>query len=112
MARKNDMTVYQEAALSTAIYPPDLRFAYPTLGLVGEAGEVANVVKKVFRDDGGMIQKHTADKIADELGDVLWYVAVLAAEIGVDLADLAERNLIKLRSRQARGVLGGEGDER
>lgn len=108
-----DLNTYQEKARSTAIYP-DLgsNIIYPTLGLSGEAGEISEKVKKVMRDDGGVLTDPKREAIALELGDVLWYVSQLAAEIDFSLEDIAQKNLDKLFSRKDRGVLGGSGDQR
>lgn len=102
---------YQDAAQRTAIYPSDQGLIYTVLGLVGEAGEVAEKVKKRIRDgDDG--SGNFEDSMAAELGDVLWYLANCASELGYSLSDVALQNLDKLQSRKARGVLGGSGDER
>ncbi|MDD3386351.1 MAG: nucleoside triphosphate pyrophosphohydrolase family protein [Candidatus Pacebacteria bacterium] len=104
---------YQEKARETAIYPnKDNNFIYPTLGLVGEAGEVAEKIKKVIRDDGGIISDEKKSEITKELGDVLWYIANLSKEIDVSLDDVALKNIEKLQSRQQRGELHGSGDNR
>jgi len=104
---------YQLSALTTAVYPDrGNNFAYPALGLAGEAGEVADKLKKVIRDDGGVLTDPVRDAVAKELGDVLWYVAVLASEIDYDLNDIAQINVNKLASRHQRGVLSGSGDNR
>lgn len=104
---------YQQKSRTTAIYP-DLgkNIIYPTLGLVGEAGEVAEKVKKVLRDHGGAVTEDTRARIADELGDVLWYLAQLTTEFGLSFDALAVANIAKLASRQNRGVLHGDGDQR
>ena len=101
---------YQEVALSTAIYPNEdiTGIIYTALGLTGEAGEVAEKIKKHLRDGGDL----PYDAIAKELGDVLWYVANLAHEIGFSLSEIAQMNLDKLLSRKERGVIGGSGDNR
>jgi len=108
-----DLNYYQEKARSTAIYP-DLgnNIVYPTLGLSGEAGEISEKVKKIIRDDGGLVSDEKRKTIGLELGDVLWYVSQLAAEIGFTLDEIGEMNLDKLFSRKERGVLGGSGDQR
>ncbi len=85
---------------------------YPTLGLAGEAGEVAEKVKKLIRDDAGVLGDERRAAIAKELGDVLWYVAQVATEAGLDLDEIAATNLEKLLSRAQRGVLQGSGDDR
>jgi NTP pyrophosphatase (non-canonical NTP hydrolase) len=104
---------YQELSRRTATYPgAGDNIVYPTLGLAGEAGEVAEKVKKLLRDDDGVMSRERRDALAGELGDVLWYVAQVATEAGLDLADIAQGNLDKLLSRQQRGVLSGSGDSR
>jgi NTP pyrophosphatase (non-canonical NTP hydrolase) len=108
-----DLNDYQQSALVTAIYPHrGSNFAYPALGLAGEAGEVADKLKKVIRDNDGVLTDPVRDAVAKELGDVMWYVAVLAAELDYDLVTIAQNNLDKLASRQERGVLAGSGDNR
>ena len=103
---------YQELSKSTATYPKEARFLYPALGLAGEAGEVAEHAKRVLRDDGGVLTPERRRAIARELGDVLWYVAQLATEIGFSLEQIAVDNLDKLADRKRRGVLQGSGDNR
>jgi len=104
---------YQERSRRTATYPgAGDNIVYPTLGLAGEAGEVAEKVKKLLRDDGGVMSDERRDALAGELGDVLWYVAQVATEAGLDLDEIAQGNLDKLLSRQRRGVLSGSGDSR
>ena len=104
---------YQTAALQTAIYPNmSNNFIYPTLGLVGEAGEVAEKAKKIIRDGDGTLTEETRNKMALELSDVCWYVAVLAYELDYTLEEIMQMNLDKLASRAQRGVLQGSGDDR
>jgi NTP pyrophosphatase (non-canonical NTP hydrolase) len=104
---------YQSRALETAIYPNQgQNFIYPALGLVGEAGEVAEKVKKIIRDGDGFLTDTDKEKIAKELSDVCWYVAVLAHEIDYSLDEIFEINLAKLASRKERGVISGSGDDR
>ena len=104
---------YQADSRRTAAYPDaGDNIVYPTLGLAGEAGEVAEKVKKLIRDDGGVLSDERRAALAGELGDVLWYVAQVATEAGLDLEDVARANLDKLASRAERGVLSGSGDER
>ena len=107
-----ELAEYQQLSRRTAEYPRAAWLAYPALGLAGEAGEVAEHAKKAIRDDGGEISEERRTAMAKELGDVLWYVAQLASELGLDLDDVARANLDKLLSRQRRGVLSGSGDER
>ena len=108
-----DFQAYQERSRSTARYPQaGSNPIYPTLGLCGEAGEVADKVKKVLRDRDGQFDAQVRDDLLLELGDVLWYVAQLATELDLSLEAIAEANLAKLASRAARNVIAGHGDRR
>lgn len=108
-----DFSVYQSASAHTwtelegmdAVY-------YLTMGLASEAGEVAGKVKKALRDHNGVIDQQRSLAIADELGDVLWYIARLADELGWDLNQVARNNIAKLADRKERGVIRGDGDKR
>ena len=103
----------QSRSRATAVYPgAGENLLYPTLGLCGEGGEVAEKIKKMVRDDGGELSSERRAALAKELGDVLWYVAQIATEADLDLDDIAADNLEKLLSRQRRQVLQGSGDER
>lgn len=82
------------------------------LGLTGEAGEAADKFKKIIRDKGGVISGMDKEEITKELGDVLWYVAMIAEYLGVSLAEVAEVNIEKLESRWKRNKIHGEGDNR
>ena len=94
---------YQTEASQTAHYPRRMsNLEYPTLGLAGEAGEVANIVKKIQRDHGGIINDETRGKLKDELGDVLWYISACADELGITLQEIAEYNVNKLAKRYGR----------
>jgi NTP pyrophosphatase (non-canonical NTP hydrolase) len=104
---------YQAEATKTAIYPNKGNNPYyPTLGLCGEAGEVAEKIKKVMRDDGGEISIEKSAEIMKEIGDVLWYIAALCEELDIDMETCAILNIEKLKSRQQRGTLQGSGDNR
>lgn len=108
-----DFNEYQKLARQTAIYSgAGKNFAYPALGLCGEAGEVAEKIKRVVRDGRTEISPEEIKEISKELGDVLWYVANLAREVGLDLDTIASENITKLQSRRDRGVLHGSGDNR
>ena len=108
-----DFQLYQERCRATARYPDaGANPIYPTLGLCGEAGEVADKVKKVLRDRQGNFSSEVIADLQLELGDVLWYVAQLATELGLELEQIAQTNLDKLASRAARNVIGGSGDRR
>lgn len=102
---------YQQQARKTAIYPQQGNLGgliYATLGLAGEAGELANKVKKILRDGA-----HPDDLgLKDELGDVLWYVAQVATELDADLDWVVTNNILKLENRKTAGTLKGSGDER
>jgi NTP pyrophosphatase (non-canonical NTP hydrolase) len=108
-----EFSEYQSLSRRTATYPrAGEDMTYPALGLCGEAGEVAEKVKKTLRDDGGVLSDGRRDALSRELGDVLWYLSQLATEAGLDLEEIAAENLDKLFSRQERGVLRGSGDDR
>src|SRR5918994_446335 len=106
------LDAYQQAARSTAIYEDRHKVIYPALGLASEAGEVAGKGKKALRGHGGSFTPAQIAALRDELGEVLWYVAVLAADLDLSLDAIAQANVPKLASRQERGALGGEGDRR
>jgi NTP pyrophosphatase (non-canonical NTP hydrolase) len=103
---------YQGAAMQTAVYPQEDKIVYPALGMNGEAGEVADKVKKVLRDGGREFTDEKRMEIAKEVGDVLWYCATMAADLGYSLEEIGQMNIDKLASRKARNVLGGSGDNR
>ena len=102
---------YQQKAEGTAIYPDKGKNPfYPALGLAGEAGEVANKIKKMMRD--GLTKEELQDTIKGELSDCMWYIAALCQEFDLELSDILAYNLNKLYDRKDRGVLGGSGDNR
>ncbi len=108
-----DFKMYQTLSRETALYPnKDNNFIYPTLGLAGESGEVAEKIKKVIRDENGIVSEQKKIEIEKELGDVLWYVAQIATELGLSLDAVAKKNIEKLFSRKERNVLMGSGDNR
>ena len=108
-----ELNEYQHKSRETAQYPnAGNNPIYPTLGLAGEAGEVADKVKKVIRDKNGVFGELEKQEIKMELGDVLWYIAQLSTELGFDLEEVAQLNLKKLSSRSRRGKLSGSGDNR
>ena len=116
-----DFDEYQQFTRTTAIYPgaatgsAEARI-YCTLGLSGEAGEVAEKVKKIIRVGGlsalASIDDETKQALAKEVGDALWYAARLSDELGLKLSDVARANAEKLSSRKDRGLLHGSGDNR
>ena len=111
------MNEYQERAKEYDLFKATgnyqtVAFVEKVLGLVGEAGETADKIKKVLRDKDGKISETDRAEIAKELGDPLWYVATVARYIGVPLETVAKMNLEKLESRKQRNLLNGEGDNR
>ena len=119
-----DFNKYQKKAHETADYPEDkiidtkegvehyINYIYPALGLSEEAGEVAGKYAKVVRDNAGVIDEELKREIVKELGDVLWFISELCTNLNVSLAEVAQKNLDKLASRKARGVIHGSGDNR
>lgn len=112
--KEQEMTLneYQSKALETAAYPLEFKVVYPALGMNGEAGEVAEKVKKVIRDGGNFSDSEKRKALAMEIGDVLWYCATLSNDLNYSLDEIAEMNYEKLHSRQLRGKIGGSGDNR
>ena len=107
-----DFQDYQQKARETAIYPSEYSILYPTLGLCGEAGEVAEKVKKVIRDKGGKFDETDRMNVRKELGDVLWYMAQICSDLDLRLESVAMANVEKLRLRKEKGTLSGSGDDR
>ena len=119
-----DFNEYQKKAHETADYPEGkiidtkegvehfVNYVYPALALAEEAGEVAGKYAKAVRDNAGVIDEERKREIVKELGDVLWFVSELCTSLNVPLAEVAQKNLDKLASRKARGVIHGSGDNR
>lgn len=105
---------YQKKALTTASTTGDefKDIMHWALGVNGEAGEIAEKLKKIIRDKKGNISEDDKAELSKEIGDVLWYLAVLAEHLGMSFEEIAEANLAKLQSRKKRGVIGGSGDNR
>lgn len=99
---------YDEFVKSMKVYPEQYAIVYPTLGLAGEAGEIANKVKKWLRGDGELDRKD----LAKELGDCLWYLTSTADDLGYTLQEIAEKNIEKLTKRRENGTIKGSGDTR
>ena len=108
----SDFNSYQRNASKTAIYPDQHKILYPALGLAGEAGEVANKVKKLIRDGPDKRPDTWREDIASEIGDVLWYCAALATDLNLTLGMIAGQNEAKLSARKTAGTIGGSGDTR
>lgn len=107
-----DFNQYQKEASKTRIAKYDPPFVYSALGLAGESGEVAEKIKKILRDDDGIVSGEKKEEIKKELGDVLWYLSQLSADFGIEFSDIAVSNLEKIRSRKERGQTKGSGDNR
>ena len=110
--KMSDFNSYQRSSAKTAIYDDKYKISYPALGLAGEAGEVANKVKKLMRDGVNNMPDNWRDDIASEIGDVLWYCAALASDLNLTLGMIAAQNLAKLQGRKDKGTIGGSGDTR
>lgn len=107
-----DFDTYQREAYRTAVYLREIAIPYVMMGLAGECGEICDLGKKLYRDDQGVMTDERKRRMMAEAGDLCWYVAALCTELGVSMADVAQANLDKLHSREARGVLHGSGDDR
>lgn len=109
---------YQKRALTTDLSTGkgsevlSIAFMDKVLGLLGESGEIAEKLKKILRDKDGQLSDEDRQELAKELGDVLWYVAVLAKYLDYSFEQIAADNVEKLASRNARGKLSGKGDNR
>lgn len=103
---------YQNEAAQTAVYSDNSKIIYPALGLSNEAGEVLGKIKKVLRDNNGVYSPASVLEIGKEIGDVLWYIAALSRDLGLDMNAIAENNIAKLKDRMNRGVIQGSGDNR
>lgn len=119
MSQVNEYTFteYQDKTDQTAVYPEVgtgtiIAVNYVALGVANEGGEVAGKIKKAWRDDDSKITDKKREELIGEMGDVLWYLAQLANELGVSLGEVAEKNIVKLLDRRERGVIGGSGDNR
>ena len=108
-----DFNEYQKETRKMAIYPGlGNNFSFPTIGLAGETGEVAEKIKKIIRDKGGIVDDQSREEVKKELGDVLWYLAQIATELDIELEDVVKCNLEKITSRKERGMVHGDGDNR
>ena len=110
-----ELNEYQEKASHTATFDPDQQtdaLVYLALGIAGESGEVVEKIKKLIRNDAGVLTDEKKEAIVYELGDVLWYLSQMARVLGVSFDEVASRNIAKLADRAKRGVIKGEGDKR
>jgi len=117
LALVNTFDWYQKEAAKTDVGTSaqdnlDPGWMYYVLGILGESGELAEKVKKLFRDHGGILTPELKKNIELELGDILWYLTRFADVLGIDLADVAISNVGKLQSRMERNKLHGDGDHR
>lgn len=106
------MDFYQQFTATTDVYPNECKPWVYALGLAGETGEVADKLKKMYRDSNGVMTDEQKKEVLKELGDVLWYLTRLSASFGFTLNDVAWENFGKLNSRKQRGCLHGSGDNR
>lgn len=110
-----DFDEYEQLAHRTATFTgkqEEYRLLYLTLGVSGEAGEIAEKVKKLIRNDDGVITEEKREALKHEIGDVLWYLSQLSRELGFPFSEAAKANIAKLEDRLARGVIRSEGDTR
>lgn len=107
-----DFNSYQSFVKDMKIYPAWHSIIYPTLGLAGEAGEIAEKVKKILRDSDGEWSDDQKAAVLYELGDPLWYIAAIADDLGFTLQEVVDANYDKLTGRKERGTIQGSGDER
>lgn len=104
----NLLSGYTDFVVKMKVYPEEHKVTYPALGLCGEAGEIAEKVKKSLRGDKPLDNF----QLVLELGDVLWYITALAEDLGYSLEDVLVANIEKLSSRKERGMIKGDGDNR
>ena len=110
-----NVVIYQQLCTETQINPREHAEFYPALGLAGEAGEVANKIKKIMRDRKGDVNNlpgEVKDEITSELGDCLWYISALATDLGIGLDGVVVENIRKLQKRKEKGTIHGSGDKR
>lgn len=103
---------YEDLIGQTAVFPKEIALTYCTMGLCGEAGEVAEKMKKLYRDKGGEVTETFKHDIKKELGDVIWYITALAQQLGLSLEEVMEANHRKLMLRRSTNTLHGSGDNR
>lgn len=108
---------YQKQALTTAYTNPKHKDTLMdqtvwAMGIVGEAGEVIEKWKKMVAYNEGKITDEFLQDIKKELGDIVWYIAVLANSLDISFEEIMEVNLNKLKDRKERNVIKGKGDNR
>ena len=105
---------YQKLALKTAVnnYEPLMEKTIWAMGVAGEAGEVVEKWKKIVAYKDGKVSDDDLNELAKELGDVVWYIAVMADSLGLSFDDVMQRNVRKLADRDKRHVIKGVGDNR
>ncbi|MEN9413209.1 MAG: hypothetical protein RLZZ342_296 [Candidatus Parcubacteria bacterium] len=110
-----DFNEYQEKASVTATFTgkqEEHQLMYLALGVCGESGEIAEKIKKMIRNDNGIITDETRALLKLEIGDVLWYLSQLSRVLGFSFDDAAQANIEKIMDRRARGVIKSSGDTR
>jgi len=111
----NDFQAWVKTTLAAgypSTYDHAIRMLYCACGLAGEAGEVANKVKKIIRDDNAYLGLERREMIIKELGGVLWYFAQMCTELGIMMSEPAITNQLEIDSRCERGTVQGDGDTR
>lgn len=103
---------YQTWTKQTAVYPTKAELAYLALGLTSEAGEIAGKIKKIIRDNEGVMTEEIRLSLCQELGDNFWYLARLCDTLGTTMEDVMDQNKAKLEDRLRRGKIQGSGDNR
>lgn len=110
-----DFDEYEKLARRTATFTgkqKEYQLLYLTLGVAGEAGEIAEKIKKALRNDEGIVSDEKKEELKHEIGDVLWYLSQLSRTLGFNFSEAAEANITKLESRAKRGVIKSFGDNR
>ena len=88
------------------------KLLYATIGLTAEAGEVAGKVQKMIRDNNSEMTQEIQQQLKKEMGDVMWFLGLLSDAIDVDLNEVVQENIIKIKNRVKNNTIGGSGDER
>jgi NTP pyrophosphatase (non-canonical NTP hydrolase) len=109
---KMEFNEYQKRAANLNFCPPEFKLVHAVLGLAGEAGEVCEKFKKLYRDKQGEMTKEFVEDVKKEISDCLWYMADICTLLDIKLNDVAVTNISKLEDRLARGVINGSGDNR
>ena len=110
-----DFDEYEKLASRTGVFEGKVAenpLMYLGLGVTSEAGEVADKIKKIMRNDQGVISTERKEALKFELGDVLWYLSQISRQIGIPFSEVATANIEKLADRAKRNVISSDGDNR